>query len=75
MFNYARGNANSVLESIEDVAIPAAVRGPIAIKEHEGVTGQAGFYGNGKAFVPPYAYTADPIDGLEEKIRAGAGAR
>ncbi|PAW72538.1 MAG: hypothetical protein B9S26_14235 [Opitutia bacterium Tous-C4FEB] len=75
VFNYARGNANSVLESIEDVAIPDAVKGPIAIKEHEGVTGQAGFYGNGKAFVPPYTYTADPTDGLEEKIRAGAGAR
>ncbi len=75
VFNYARGNGNSVLESIEDVAIPAAVRGPIAIKEHEGVTGQAGFFGNGKAFVPPYAYTADPIEGLEDKIRAGAGAR
>jgi hypothetical protein len=51
------------------------VKGPIAIKEHEGVTGQAGFYGNGKAFVPPYAYAAEPTDGLEEKIRAGAGAR
>jgi pectate lyase len=75
VFNYARGNENSVLESIEDVAIPEAVKRPIAIKEHEGVTGQAGFYGNGKAFVPPYAYTADPTDGLEEKIRAGAGAR
>jgi pectate lyase len=75
VFNYARGNANSVLESIEDVAIPEAVKGPIAIKEHEGVTGQAGFYGNGKAFVPPYAYAAEPTDGLEEKIRAGAGAR
>ena len=75
VFNYARGNANSVLESIEDVAIPEAVKGPIVIKEHEGVTGQAGFYGNGKAFVPPYAYTADPTAGLEKKIRAGAGAR
>jgi pectate lyase len=75
VFNYARGNENSVLESIEDVAIPQAVRGPIAIKEHEGVTGQAGFYGNGKAFVPPYTYTAYPTQGLEEKIRAGAGAR
>jgi pectate lyase len=75
VFNYARGNANSVLESIEDVAIPESVKGPIAIKEHEGVTGQAGFYGNGKAFVPPYPYTADPTDGLEEKIRTGAGAR
>ena len=75
VFNYARGNENSVLESIEDVAIPEAVKGPIAIAEHEGVTGQAGFYGNGKAFVPPYAYTADPTDGLEQKIRAGAGAR
>ena len=75
VFNYARGNENSVLESIEDVAIPEAVRGPIAIAEHEGVTGQAGFYGNGQAFVPPYAYTADPTDGLEQKIRAGAGAR
>jgi pectate lyase len=75
VFNYARGNENSVLESIEDVASPEAVIGPIAIKEHEGVTGQAGFYSNGKAFVPPYTYTADPTDGLEEKIRAGAGAR
>lgn len=75
VFNYARGNENSVLESIEDVAIPEAVRGPIAIKEHEGVTGRAGFYGNGKAFVPPYTYTAAPSAGLEKKIRAGAGAR
>lgn len=75
VFNYARGNGNSVLESIEDLAIPEPVSGPIAIKEHQGVTGQAGFYGNGKAFVPPYPYTADPTDGLEKKIRAGAGAR
>lgn len=75
VFNYARGNANSVLESIEDVAVPEAVKGPIVIKEHEGVTGQAGFYGNGKAFVPPYTFSADPTAGLEKKIRAGAGAR
>lgn len=75
VFNYARGNANSVLESIGDVAIPDAVRGPIAVNEHQGVTGQAGFYSKGKAFVPPYAYNADPTGDLEQKIRAGAGAR
>lgn len=75
VFNYARGNENSVLESIEDVCIPDCVKGPIDIKEHQGVTGKAGFYGNGTAFLPPYPYRADSTDGLEAKVRAGAGAR
>ncbi|MFO7656030.1 MAG: hypothetical protein R6W78_03110 [Bacteroidales bacterium] len=74
-FNYARGNKNSILESVEDVCIPNCLEGPIDIKEHEGVTGKAGFYSNGKAFIPSYSYYAEPTERLEEKIRAGAGAR
>lgn len=74
-FNYARGNENSILESVEDLCIPNCLEGNIDIKEHEGVTGTAGFYSNGKAFVPGYSYDAEPTEGLEEKIRAGAGAR
>ena len=75
VFNYARGNENSVLESIEDVCTPDCVGGPIDVREHQGVTGKAGFYSTGRAFVPPYSYSADPTDGLEARIRAGAGAR
>ncbi|GEM_PF-3082764 len=75
VFNYARSNDNAVLESIEDVCVPDCVRGPVDIAEHEGVTGKAGFYGTGSAFEPPYAYSAEPTDGLEARIREGAGAR
>ncbi len=75
VFNFARGNANSILESVEDVCIPDCVAGPIAITEHEGVTGVAGFYSSGRAFTPPYRYTAEPTEGLEARIRAGAGPR
>lgn len=76
VFNYARGNENSVLETIGDVCVPECVVGPIAIREHEGVTGEAGFYGNGTAFTPPYAYEAETPDAaLEARIRARAGAR
>lgn len=75
VFNFARGNANSIIQSVEDVCIPDCVVGPIAINEHEGVTGVAGFYSNGQAFVPPYSYTAEPTEGLAARIRAGAGPR
>ena len=75
VFNYARGNAASILQSIGDTCVPDCVKGPVAIKEHEGVTGVAGFYGNGTAFTPPYTYNTRPQEGLEASIRAGAGAR
>lgn len=75
VFNFARGNANSIIQTIEDVCTPGCVTGPIAINEHEGVTGVAGFYGNGQAFIPPYRYTAEPTEGLEARVRAGAGPR
>lgn len=75
VFNFARGNANSLIQSIEDVCVPGCVTGPIAINEHEGVTGVGGFYSNGQAFIPPYRYTAEPTEGLAARIRAGAGPR
>lgn len=75
VFNYARGNENSILESVEDVCLPDCVVGPIDVKEHEGVMGKAGFYSVGRAFVPPYSYVAESTAGLEARVRAGAGAR
>jgi pectate lyase len=75
VFNYARGNEASVLESIGDLCVPGCVKGPIAIREHQGVTGQAGFYGTGKAFNPPYQYNAEPTENLESVILESAGAR
>lgn len=75
VFNYARGNANSILQSIEDVCLPDCVMGPVRVQEHEGVSGEGGFYSKGTAFVPPYTYTADVTDGLEAKVVAGAGPK
>lgn len=72
VFNYARSNENSILETIEDLLINCA-KEPQTIKEHQGVRGKAGIYSTGTAFVPPYSYTADSTSGLEEKIRNGAG--
>jgi pectate lyase len=75
VFNYARTNENSVLESIEDVCLPDCEKGPIPVKETDGFTGEAGFYSKGKAFMPTYPYTAEPTLGLEAKVIAGAGPK
>lgn len=74
VFNFTRDNENSVLETIEDACENCAA-GPIDTVEHEGFSGTGGFYSSGTAFLPPYPYVAEPTDGLEAKIRAGAGPR
>jgi hypothetical protein len=56
-----------VLETIEDLFINCAER----TTDEEGV--EAGTFGNGAAFVPPYPYTADPTEALEAAVRDGAG--
>jgi len=75
VFNYARGNDYSILESIDDICIPECVLGPIDIKEHGGVTGKAGFYSKGEAFIPPYLYSLEETKGLEKRIIDQVGAR
>jgi pectate lyase len=67
VFNYGFGNANSVLQSIEDSFVNCADR----TTDNDGVEG--GTFSKGTAFVPPYPYTAEPTANLEATIRAGVG--
>jgi pectate lyase len=60
-FDFEFSNPEAKVESIGDV--------------FTNCTGTMDVTGKGPAFKPPYDYTADPVDSLEAKIRAGAGPR
>lgn len=60
-FDFNDSNPEAKVESIGDVFTDC--------------TGTMDVTGKGPAFKPPYSYTADPVDSLEAKIRAGAGPR